>query len=74
MLSSSHLLCLATDAIRTGLNSWGINTLLSAVSVDHAEFMGWLPRPPGALLVRAAELVTSLGVFGHFEVEGIFLK
>ena len=69
-----YLLCLATDALGTGLDSRRIHTLLRAVGVDHAELEGRLPGPPGAVLVLAAELVTPLGIFSHFEVEGIFLK
>ena len=69
-----YLLCLATDALRTWLDGRRINALLRAVGVEHAELKGWLPGPPGAVLVLAAELVTPLGIFSHFEVEGIFLK
>ena len=68
-----YLLCLATDALGTGLDSRRINTLLCAVGVDHAEFMDWLPGPPGAVLVLCAELVTALRIFSCFEVDGIFL-
>ena len=71
---SPYLLCLATDALRTGLYGWRINTLLRTVGVDHAELKGWLPGPPGAVLVLAAELVARLSIFSLFEVEGIFLK
>ena len=69
-----YLLCLATDALGTGLDSRRINALLCAVGVDHAELKGWLPGPPGAVLVLAAELVARLSIFSLFEVEGIFLK
>ena len=69
-----YLLCLATDALGTGLDSRRINALLRAVGVDHAELEGWLPGPPGAVLVLAAELVARLSIFSLFEVEGILLK
>ena len=69
-----YLLCLTTDAFRTGLNSRGINALLRAVGVDHAELEGRLPGPPGALLSLTAELVATFGILSLFEVEGIFLK
>ena len=71
---SPYLLCLATDALRTGLDGRRIHTILSAVGVDHAELKSWLPGPPGAFLVLAAELVARLSIFSLFEVEGIFLK
>ena len=63
-----YLLCLATDALRTGFNGRRINALLCAVGVDHAELKGWLPGPPGTVLILAAELVARLCIFGFFEV------
>ena len=47
---------------------------LCAIDKEHAERKVWLPGPPVALVVIAAELVTPLGVLGVFEVNGIFLK
>ena len=69
-----YLLCLTTDALRTGLDSRRIHTLLRAGGVEHAELVGRLPGPPGAVLVLCAELVTTLRILSCFEVDGIFLK
>ena len=72
--SEVYLLALPTDAVWTGLNCRGVDTLLRAVDKEHAELKGWLSGPPVAFIVLAAKLVTSLRVFSHFEVKGIFLK
>ena len=69
-----YLLLFSADAIRTGLNRRWIHTLFSAVGKEDAEFKGWLPGPPVALLILATELVTSLRILGHFEIKGILLK
>ena len=70
----TYLLLFSTDAIRTGLNHGWIYTPFSAVCKEDAEFKGWLPWPPVALLILATKLVTSLRILGHFEVQRILLK
>ena len=72
--SPIYLLCLATDTVRTGLNIRGIDTILRTVGKEHAELKGWLPGPPIAILILAAELMTAFSVLSHFEVEGILLR
>ena len=65
---------MATNAFGAWINEWWVDIGLCAIDKEHAELEVWLPGPPVALVVLAAELVTPLGVLGVFEVDGIFLK
>ena len=65
---------MATNAAGAWSNEWRVDIGLCAIDKEHAELEVWLPGPPVALVVIAAELVTPLGVTSLFEVDGIFLK
>ena len=65
---------MATNAFGAWVKEWRGDTGLCAIDKEHAELKVWLPGPPVALFVLAAELVTPLGILSFFEVNGIFLK
>ena len=65
---------MATNALGAWSKEWRVDIGLCAIDKEHAEVKVWLPGPPVALVVLAAELVTPFCVLSVFEVDGIFLK
>ena len=65
---------LSTDAIGTG-SSVRV-TGFCAVSIEDAQCVGWLPRPPLTVLMipPAAKLVAGLGIWQMLKIDRILLE